>query len=170
MSKMAGLHADIPPQKGTAHNSNKNSCAHFWHTFWINPVLLKMGIFVHKSMILRMPVIPVHLAHYWYFSSIWNSDWWEVIASTINSEKYALRLQKAVYGLKVASKRWHDELWATLLEIGMNQSIIERCNLHRTTEGEITMLVYSHDRMNENNTVIHLLVLLYSWTLVFVFW
>lgn len=58
-----------------------------------------------------------------------------------DSKKYVLKLKKAVYGLKIASKRWHDELKSSLVEFGFQQTSIERClYVHRTTEGQLTFI------------------------------
>jgi hypothetical protein len=66
----------------------------------------------------------------------------------IDKQKYALRLKKSIYGLKVSSKCWYSTLKQEIKKIGYSPSTAERCLFYmKGPNGRIALLVIYADDM-----------------------
>ncbi|KAH9106294.1 hypothetical protein AeMF1_018062 [Aphanomyces euteiches] len=60
----------------------------------------------------------------------------------------ALRLLKSLYGLKQSGRMWHEDIYSTLLELGMHKSKLDPCLYYCWTEIGITLIgLYVDDVM-----------------------
>ena len=59
----------------------------------------------------------------------------------LDPNKYACHLNKAIYGLRIASHCWEDRFSEDLLQLGLTQSIADRCMYYRVEKNSITILV-----------------------------
>lgn len=64
------------------------------------------------------------------------------------------RLNKAIYGLKQASRQWNKKLDATIKEVGLKQSKVDPCIYHRVQSGKMLFLaVYVDDILLFSNDI-----------------
>lgn len=59
----------------------------------------------------------------------------------LDPNEYACRLNKAMYGLKIASHQWEDRFSNDLIDLGLNRSIADRCMYYGVKNNSITILV-----------------------------
>ncbi len=65
---------------------------------------------------------------------------------TLNKTKYACKLNKAIYGLRISPRRWYLKIEQDLLKLGLRQSAHEPCLFYeRNKDGFVILTVYVDD-------------------------
>jgi len=103
-----------------------------------------------------MKIITLDVVTAYLYGSIIDQDIYLRIPGglTIDKKTHALKLNKAIYGLKIAGKRWYDTLIAELLRMGFRRSNVDRCLFFKTaSDGTLSILViYVDDVLYGSNS------------------
>lgn len=64
----------------------------------------------------------------------------------IDKNKYALRLNKAIYGLKPSSRIWYERLRVEIVYLGFQQFVLDSCVFYKRIGNEFAVfIVYVDD-------------------------
>ncbi len=98
---------------------------------WLCSLVVKYGIPVYQ-MDVTTAFLNADLDSPRY---MWLSD-----GLRLDKTKYACRLNKAIYGLRISPRRWYLKIEEDLLKLGLRQSVHEPCLFYERGENGFVIL------------------------------